>query len=632
MRTSHNNATKPKKWNSSKIVDIAKRNLQGELTSTVSINENWSGIVGTAQGGSYYSVKTHSVLSMIAESPLVQKLAQCFDDFKIIDTHLCIDVSQPPEYKVPLHGCIAKCTYEYSTDNGVTWTQISEPNVSLSNCFVDGAAYQTFISRFYPLGVHQFNTDDDPALADNAFLLGNVESMYASSVPIFMVAASSFRAIPKGFYQSYVVGPGLVNEYIEPTFDQLMSYGSCIWQSKMPGASVHLSLDVKGSSNSEKMMTYPTDILNKLSAVSPEQQAGRFCPFIVHGIKVYIHNDHTFYSDLYGSSLFVQLADAVDLTYPQYNSQNLSMFEYTDGLNANCRVKVAIQLSLDGMPAGPDPMYNADSPYGVTWEDAWNKIYNLQEDNLQSVLDNLYYSLSVQGYISVRMKRLRMLPSVTITNYPRIGLTFVNGSSVCFLSDVDISVYQLAIFKGMRYRIIVRRFDQIIDNVDPTNNNTAYNRLISAWNDEPNARLLSLVAVNSYSSTPTNAQHLSICSTVMFNLPASLATMGGISLYAGTDPNGVAARNTITSCVGENGISQFNTVYGFFITKDDGQSVDVDFTVGDFSVRLTRDVSVEENDQLLGINTYRSADDVLQGVSVSNYTLLNATFDSRYRV
>ena len=112
MKRLYANATKPRPVRSSKIVDVAKRNLQGELTATVAINEEWSGCVlnnNPNNQAEYSDVKSHSVMAMVAESPLVQKLGQCFDDMKIIDAHFCIDVSKPPSVALELEGAILHC-------------------------------------------------------------------------------------------------------------------------------------------------------------------------------------------------------------------------------------------------------------------------------------------------------------------------------------------------------------------------------------------------------------------------------------------------------------------------------------------------------------------------------------------
>ena len=124
MKRYQANATKPRPVNSSKNIDVAKRNFSGEVTVTVPITEDWSGVISVydvAQNGNIVmntDVHTRSVMAMIAESKLMQNLNECFDNCKIIDSHFCIDVTKPPEVQVPLKGVIQNLTIRFCELDG----------------------------------------------------------------------------------------------------------------------------------------------------------------------------------------------------------------------------------------------------------------------------------------------------------------------------------------------------------------------------------------------------------------------------------------------------------------------------------------------------------------------------------
>ena len=93
------NATKPQPRNKSRNIDIAKRNYAGEVTVTVPINESWDGVLVKPVDNVITDVRTKSVLGMLSESKLMKSLGACFDNFKIVDAHFCIDLAKQPVFK-----------------------------------------------------------------------------------------------------------------------------------------------------------------------------------------------------------------------------------------------------------------------------------------------------------------------------------------------------------------------------------------------------------------------------------------------------------------------------------------------------------------------------------------------------
>ena len=248
MRAFRSNSTKPVK-NESKNVDVAKKALNAELTACVSKNETMD-ITCRDFGDEYlYGCKVNNILAMISEDKLVWHLVRTFDDFKIMKLHVCVDLIDLPCMYYQISSCSADYKYfvkEYQFGKEI-WTEV---------------------------------TLDDERLDDyRADIVHNYEGIINFANPIVMpievpvtICAAATRAIPNGLLvrdDSYIPqNPTLQNSdflpngtYYGPNWDRLMSYSSAVWQSKMPGAPVHLSLEIQGSSNSERMMTSPTEML-----------------------------------------------------------------------------------------------------------------------------------------------------------------------------------------------------------------------------------------------------------------------------------------------------------------------------------------------------------------------------------
>ena len=261
------NETKPR-INNSKIVDLNKRNFESQLTVTIPHNDVIRGNVSAdnIQNPTYYDdIKMESVIGRLAESEIMNHFKRCFDQFKIVDSHLCIDVREAPSFiytvsKMKVHPR----DVEFST-NGVNWIKFREEGDIVPEILTQEEYNK--IKAVFPISE-----------GDYAHTTGEEEDINVE-VP-FIIAAASKRSIPNGFFQYSDYNETRVN------WNDLMGYGSCIWESKLPGASVHLSLDIAASSNSERMMTFPSQMLNKLHMLTPALQNGRFCPIVLHGIRI----------------------------------------------------------------------------------------------------------------------------------------------------------------------------------------------------------------------------------------------------------------------------------------------------------------------------------------------------------
>ena len=286
MRAFRSNSTKPVK-NESKNVDVAKKALNAELTACVSKNETMD-IMCRDFGDEYlYGCKVNNILAMISEDKLVWHLVRTFDDFKIMKLHVCVDLIDLPCMYYQISSCSADYKYfvrEYQFGKEV-WTEVTLDDERLDD-------YRADIQENYE-GIINFN---DPIVMP-------------IEVPVTICAAAT-RAIPNGLLvrdDSYIPqNPTLQNSdflpngtYYGPNWDRLMSYSSAVWQSKMPGAPVHLSLEIQGSSNSERMMTSPTEMLlhmgmiggngllhNDVTIMKPQFQSGKFFPTLYIGCKL----------------------------------------------------------------------------------------------------------------------------------------------------------------------------------------------------------------------------------------------------------------------------------------------------------------------------------------------------------
>lgn len=433
------NATKPEPRRS-KNVDIAKRNLQGELTVTVPISCDWTGNInpGINAGAVNFDigigtdVHTRSIVGALTESELFRKLATCFDDFRISDAHLCIDVAKAPIFRLPADGVIAHHHIRYRQTVGIDQTWHDAPALNSPLDFTrmpffdqNGGTAGDFVEAFrtaYVLYGNQLVGTFTNNQADSVTGLVDV-------VPMFLVAAASKRTIPTGFFQ---YDPSIPNggAYVEPSFDELMSYGSCIYQSKMPGAQVHLSLDVKGSSTSERSITYPTDVITKLNSFSPMQQNGRFCPFVLYGVKTGGLTSSNILSAIGGSSgedfsyLSGQAGVVADGSFnlPEFNIPVAHTFNNGDYdcIRANYEVQVSRVINYD--IAG----LNTTNPDAVVLL----LFGNFDNRDLDNFVTN--YVLNVQGYITCRFKRLKTISSHPVYTFCNIGISFNDSGSGCF--------------------------------------------------------------------------------------------------------------------------------------------------------------------------------------------------------
>lgn len=416
MYSKRANETKPQR-NRSKIVDLQKRNLNSELTVTIPENEKFSRALHDEEGDNptyQYDVHTESVIAQLAENSLMSHFKRCFDQFKLMNSHLCIDVSKPPFVQVAVKQMVWHPQYiQWSIGNTGTWYTYNPQGYDPANPIPGADIVYNANNR------ESFEAIFPP---QSAIITSDVADGVGFVVEVpFTVAAASRRAIPDGYFSW-----NNANNYVEPTWEQLMSYGSVIWESKLPGAPVHLSLDIEGSSNSERMMTFPTDMLNKLHTLHPMNQQGRFCPFIMYGMKTRILSNaecaNAIVSQLnagLGGYADNDHSAVVDTQLKYFNGWQYKDFSFNIGANpviVHFRARGYFDFDLSGVP----PVQGA----GGMEEDP-----SFEADYLVVGTENPTYSLSIMGYHTCRMKQLRTVLSYDNIQYNQFILNFMSTAN-----------------------------------------------------------------------------------------------------------------------------------------------------------------------------------------------------------
>ena len=390
------NATKPKR-NSSRVVDFQKRNLNSELTVTVPESFVIEGGITrvddeSGKGKYWYGISTGSVIKSLSLNPLMGHFKKCFDQFKIMETSLSVDLRKPPIFDATVKGMLYH--NEWIKYKNMSTGEIGDVPDTAEGVFTNEVLIQ--IRSVFPSRKIILKNDKD----------GNPYK-FPVEVP-FMVAAASRRVIPEYYFKE-----DGVNKYKEPTWEELMSYGSVVWESKLPGTSIHLELDVQGSSNAERMMTFPTEALDKLGELTPMLQAGRFCPFVMIGVK----------------AKFLDDAEVLSLVASTVASYSVGSIQGSNG-----------PVLSDVIPEGGQLAYYNGVQYynmqinGVNYQIAGKGYFdfNCTEQDLQQAgingsftdlvisytsSSNVKYQLGIQGYHVVRMKQLRSVVSDFIGNY-----------------------------------------------------------------------------------------------------------------------------------------------------------------------------------------------------------------------
>ena len=414
--TNGRDAMKPRK-----NVDVVKRSTQQELTATIPVSDSWEGKIDiTGVTGMGNDVHTIGSLGLLSKSLVFRELCDCFDQFKIMDVHICGDVTKGVSANVSFNTVWnTNYAYRVSTDNGTNYTSYNYNDfIKLITTGDLTEADQsnnllTYLNTNYSYGKVINKPSDEQ---------GSILTQEITFPCIYGMAAR--RTIPNGFYQNVI---GSNTYYSEPSYDEFASYSSYIYQSKMPGAPMHLSLDIQGVSSSEKMMTIPTIMSGKLYEFKPELQNGRFIPCVLYGAK----------------------AQLPGMTGDE-NNRILSVVQYFDESqsewNTASSVKqtntVVIEKGAEPTEQVPNELY-AILKAGVKIEiteirgtrvdfinnDQWTTYLNQVSTNASLTINDSYI-LKVMGYITVRFKQLRTTKNEIVESFSFLHWYISDGSSV----------------------------------------------------------------------------------------------------------------------------------------------------------------------------------------------------------
>lgn len=467
-----------------RIVDnYKKRNLNSSLSITIPFNVT----LDTGVMQNVYSVDT---LSLLSGSSTFNHFARVFDQFKVQSVHLCIDLSQPATsdyemkvlYTLPLDDNYNDYGYKIYLDGELQTYE----NVTV---FKD-AIKELLTNTFYDDENDHIDTDHDVSGLLEAFLImltegqgccisdkvlahgidtefynsdGNtvsynvpadaVNAVSVSCTTYQMIGAAGLRQIPRGFYNA----PTINNEILmKPNIYEegfIESCGNYIHQSYMPGAPLHLSLDMIGTSATEKSLYFPTSVCENISALDSLNQSGRFCPVCLVQNKLKYNSGR----DILVNGSAVE--NAYNIVYENQN-QMVREIQFKFVINAH---EIVVHVPFCYYPTvsvGNQAVYNVAGVYdciGTMTGDGfvYDQLDGIEDDNwrkwvynkmpLSNVAYCLYDSnlfnlgggqLSMQCYVDIRFKDLRNVLSLRKVNYPYLQ-AYISGSFV--LNDVTYS-------------------------------------------------------------------------------------------------------------------------------------------------------------------------------------------------
>lgn len=484
--------TKQFRMNSTKLVpnrkprivdNYKKRNLNSNLSITIPFNVT----LDTGIMQNVYSVDT---LSLLSGSSTFNHFARVFDQFKVQSVHLCIDLAAPATseyemkvlYTLPLDENYDAYGYKIYFNGELQHYE----NVSV---FKD-ALMELLTNTFYNDEDDHIDTNHDASGLLQAFLVmlahgqgccisnkvlfhginteiynsdgitveynvpaDTVGAVSVSCTTYQMIGAAGLRQIPKGFYNAPTVNNEILmkpNIYEEGFIE---SCGNYIHQSYMPGAPLHLSLDMIGTSATEKSLYFPTSVCENISALDSLNQSGRFCPVCIIQNKLKYNSGR----DILVNGSAVE--NAYNIVYENQNQQVREIqFKFT--VNGN---EVIVHIPFCYYPTvtiGNNAVYNVAGVYdciGTMSGDGKNydAIDGIEDDNWRNwvynkmPLSNIAYclydsnlfnlgggQLSIQAYIDIRFKDLRNVLASRKVNYPYLQ-AFINGSFV--LHDITYS-------------------------------------------------------------------------------------------------------------------------------------------------------------------------------------------------
>lgn len=360
-------------------VDSARRKkINPDAICTVEIP--FSTDLETGISRSVYSI---DCMSMLSGSDTFNQFAKVFDEFKIQNYHLCIDMSKPAslntvaqniftlpwekanalyyvndeaqevaseaEFKQLIKTALTACTV--TDQNGGIINMPTDQAKNMIPLFLYAYAYGNYGVVVNNKTMNLANDDEITATinqGNNRTIKLEVENFEIDDVDVVIttyqiVGSCGLRQIPKNYY-NFAIGD-IETKVIPNIYSNgfVESVGNYIWQSYIPGAPLHLSMDMKGTSATEKSLYYPTSVVYNLSALDSFNQSGRFSPVTLLQNKLgdlngrnmftngngYVGSYDAVYLDTYRNNQYVQHDPVCGrLIFTVTNGDNSYKFEF----------------------------------------------------------------------------------------------------------------------------------------------------------------------------------------------------------------------------------------------------------------------------------------------------------------
>lgn len=492
MLLNRNNTTKLGPNYKPKNVDSMRRKkINPDAICTVEIP--FSTDLDTGVSRSIYSI---DCMSMLSGSDTFNQFAKVFDEFKIQNYHLCIDMSKPasintvaqniftvpwglanPVYEINsvVQDVASEAAFKEAIQTALQACSMVDVNGGIINMPTDPEHNMVALMLYaYAYGNYGVvvnnktmglaNNDEIEAVFNqdtNKKIVLEVDNFEMQDIDVIIttyqiVGSCGLRQIPKNYYNfafGNVNGRQIPDIYSDAFVE---SVGNYIWQSYMPGAPLHLSMEMKGTSATEKSLYYPTSVVYNLSGLDSFNQSGRFSPVTLLQNKLgnttgrnmytngngFVGSYDAVYLDTYRNNQYVQFNPVCGrLTFTVHNGDNTYKFEFDV---AQCPV------SYDSI--GDRYMYDSGKLYNaVLSQNSSDQYVDEATDNFSSYVligDNginlsqmAYYlydgkttklesfggAFSIQAYVTCKFRSVRNILSHNQVVYPYLVLAVDGG-------------------------------------------------------------------------------------------------------------------------------------------------------------------------------------------------------------
>lgn len=464
------------------VDSLRRKKINPDAICTVEIP--FSTDLETGVSRSIYSI---DCMSMLSGSDTFNQFAKVFDEFKIQNYHLCIDMSKPAsinttaqniftlpwalanavytvngevqaitseaQFKQKIKDALILCTITDAQGGILNMPTESEKNMIPLMLYVYAYGNYGVVVNNNTMGLA--NEDEITAtinadarrtvkLEVDDFELNDIDVIITTYQ---IVGSCGLRQIPKNYYNfslGNMNGRQIPDIYSDAFVE---SVGNYIWQSYMPGAPLHLSMEMKGTSATEKSLYYPTSVVYNLSGLDSFNQSGRFSPVTLLQNKLgntngrnmytngngYVGSYDAVYLDTYRSNAYTELDPVCGkLTFSVQNGDNVYKFEFNVG---KCPVSydsigdrymydsgklfnaVLSENNLDHHVSDATNNYGSFVLIGDNGINLSQMAYYLY-DSKTTKLESFGGSFSIQAYVTCKFRSVRNILSHNQVVYP----------------------------------------------------------------------------------------------------------------------------------------------------------------------------------------------------------------------